>query len=512
MDVALVIARLLLAAVFAFSGVAKLLDQAGSRQAVIAFGVPSPLAKPFGLFLPLAELAVAAALIPALAAWWGALGALALLLVFVAGIAANLAQGRKPDCRCFGQLHSAPAGWKTLARNGLLMAVAAFVLWSGRENTGPGALSWVGGLSAAQLFGLLFGLLIVALLGIQGWFILHLLRQNGRVLVRLQALEAGANLGVVPSGNPSGKPSGNGSQPRVGLPVGSVAPDFSLKDLRRGEEVTLGNLRAAGKKPVVLIFTSPGCDSCTELLPEIARWQDKHAEKLTISLISDLSVEKNRAKSAEHGLRHVLVDEDGEVADSYHVEATPSAVLITPSGALASPLAEGPDAVEALITQATGAPSQLPVLHSTTAHATQEESRPVALEVGDPVPEVRLPDLMGEEVSLADLRGKETLLLFWSPECSFCQQMLFDLKELEAELEANPPADAPEILIISEGTEEDNLRMGLRSPVVLDHEYAVEDAFGVEGTPSAVLVDKEGRIASEVRVGAQEVFKLARAG
>jgi thiol-disulfide isomerase/thioredoxin len=121
---------------------------------------------------------------------------------------------------------------------------------------------------------------------------------------------------------------------------------------------------------------------------------------------------------------------------------------------------------------------------------------------------VRLPDLMGEEVSLAALQGRKTLLLFWSPECGFCQQMLPGLKELEA----NPPADAPKILIVSEGTEEDNRQMGLRSPVVLDHEYAVEDAFGVEGTPSGVLVDEEGRIASEVAVGAQEVFKLARAG
>jgi len=44
------------------------------------------------------------------------------------------------------------------------------------------------------------------------------------------------------------------------------------------------------------------------------------------------------------------------------------------------------------------------------------------------------------------------------------------------------------------------------------YEYAVEDAFGVEGTPPAVLVDAEGRIASEMAVGAQEVFKLARVG
>jgi len=75
---------LLLALVFAVAGLAKLADRAGSRQAVGEFGVPSALAAPLGILLPLAELAVAAALVPASTAWWGAIGALALLLVFVA--------------------------------------------------------------------------------------------------------------------------------------------------------------------------------------------------------------------------------------------------------------------------------------------------------------------------------------------------------------------------------------------------------------------------------------------
>src|SRR5215208_582186 len=124
MDVVLLIARLLLASVFAVAGVAKLADREGSRQAIVDFGVPKALAAPLGLLLPLGELTVAATLLPAPTAWWGALGALALLLVFVVGISVNLARGRKPDCHCFGQLHSAPAGWKTLARNGVLAAVA----------------------------------------------------------------------------------------------------------------------------------------------------------------------------------------------------------------------------------------------------------------------------------------------------------------------------------------------------------------------------------------------------
>src|SRR3954453_4768382 len=133
MGTALLIARLLLAGVFVVAGVTKLRDRAGSQKAVADFGVPSVLAPALGILLPLAELVVAGSLMPTATAWWGALGALVLLLLFVVGIAVNLARGRKPECHCFGQLHSAPAGWKTLARNGVLAAVAGFILWAGYE-------------------------------------------------------------------------------------------------------------------------------------------------------------------------------------------------------------------------------------------------------------------------------------------------------------------------------------------------------------------------------------------
>jgi membrane associated rhomboid family serine protease len=169
MGTTLLLARLLLALLFATSGVAKLADREGSRRAIAAFGVPSALAAPLRLLLPLGELAVAAFLLPASTAWWGALGALVLFSVFVVDISINLARGRKPDCHCFGQLHSAPAGWKTLVRNGALAAVAGFVLWKGYDGgAGPSALSWLGALSTAQLLGLLGGVLVLALLAGSG--------------------------------------------------------------------------------------------------------------------------------------------------------------------------------------------------------------------------------------------------------------------------------------------------------------------------------------------------------
>lgn len=190
MDIALVTVRVLLAAVFLIAGLAKLADLAGSRRAMHDFGVPTKLSNPFGVLLPLAELAVAAALLLPPSAWWGVVGALALLLLFVVGIAFNLAHGRQPDCHCFGQLHSAPAGWPTLIRNLVLAAGAGVVIAFGRSTPALGVLDWVAPLSVPQRLEVLGGVAVLALLIGEGWLLFQVLSQQGRLLLRIEALEA----------------------------------------------------------------------------------------------------------------------------------------------------------------------------------------------------------------------------------------------------------------------------------------------------------------------------------
>ncbi len=507
MDVALLLARLLLALVFMVAGVAKLADREGSRRALADFGVPTPLATPLAVLLPLAELAVAAALIPVATAWWGAAGGLTLLLLFVAAIAVNLARGRKAECHCFGQLHSAPVGWKTLARNGVLAAVAGFVVWWGYDGAGPSALGWLVGFSTVQVAGLVVGLAVLGVLAAQWWVLLSLIKQNGRLLMRVDALERGLGGGAATSPN-----DGVATQPSPGLPIGATAPDFELPDLH-GETLTLESLRAAGK-PVMLLFTDPNCGSCTAMLPEIRRWQKEHAEELTISLVSQGTVEENRAKSTEHGLRGVLMEHDWEISGAYEVEASPSAVLVRPDGKIGSPVHEGPDAISGLLAYAVGKRSQLP-LHSGGQQAAQPHPKPGGATaqaaangsmVGKPAPQIELPDLNGEPLSLTYFRGEKVVVLFWDPECGFCREMLPDLMSWEN----NPTRETPKLLIVSSGTEEANRKMGLSSPVLLDENLVVGREFGAPGSPSAVLIDEQGKIASELAVGAAAVLALAQ--
>jgi len=503
MAFALLTARLLLAAVFLVAGIAKLADLAGSRQALRDFGVPARLADPFGLLLPLAELAVAVALLLPATAWWGALGAVALLLLFVGGIGYNLARGRQPECHCFGQLHSAPAGWPTLLRNLVLAALAGVVVGFGRNAPGPGVFDWMIALPVAQRIEVVAGLVAVALLVGAGWLLFQVMAQQGRLLLRIEALEAElADTGRTPQAAGSPTPAA------LGLPVGTAAPAFTLPTLS-GETIALQALRALGK-PVVLLFSDPGCGPCNALLPEVGRWQRDDASKVVVALISRGTAEANRPKASENGLRHVLVQQDREVAASYQADATPSAVLVLRDGRIGSPLAQGADAIRALMNQAPS-PAGLGPLPMAAAQGTGTGAaaapRPEAFPgIGEPAPDFSLPDLSGKLVSLSDFRGSTTLVLFWRPSCGFCQRMLKDLQTWEAHL----PKGAPRLLVVSTDSVADNQAMGVRSSVVLDQDgMRVGRLFGATGTPMAVLVDAEGKIASELAAGAPAVLALA---
>ncbi len=502
MEVVLLPARLLLATVFVVAGVAKLADRAGSRQALIGFGVPAGLATLLGGLLPLAELAAAVALLSTTWAWYGAVGALALLLLFVLGIGVNLALGRTPECHCFGQISSSPAGWSTLARNLALAAVAGLVVWQGPDHLGPSAVSWLGDLSTPQRAGLIGGIVGLVLLAAEGWLLLQMLRQQGRLLLRLEGLEARlASDGVAPTA--SGAPL---AQPAAGLAVGTQAPGFRLDGLR-GETLTLEALLAPGK-PVLLFFTHPDCGPCQSLLPDVGRWQREHAA-VTVAVVSEGTAEANRAKTAEHGVTQVLLQQKREVAEAYLAYGTPAAVVVGPDGAIGSPLALGPDAIRALVASVLGGgtPAPMPSGDTNGGHDRERNVVPLgpAAPLGQPAPSLRLPDLAGKTVDLAQFRGSKTLVLFWNPSCGFCQQMLPDLKAWEA----NRPPRAPRLLVVSSGTVEANQEMGLRSPVVLDPNFQAMAAFGANGTPMAVLVDPKGRITSEVAAGAQAVLTLA---
>lgn len=127
MRITLIVIRLVLAAMFVVAGAAKLRDRQGARQAVGDFGVPSVLVGFGAVALPLVELLVAVAIVFDPTSRLGAAGASVLLAVFIAAIVRVIRQGRVVACHCFGSVHSATVGPKTIMRNGVAAALAVYV-------------------------------------------------------------------------------------------------------------------------------------------------------------------------------------------------------------------------------------------------------------------------------------------------------------------------------------------------------------------------------------------------
>ncbi len=487
MDLVLLLARLLLAGVFVVAGIGKLADLPGSRKAAGEFGVPERFAPAFGLLLPIAELLVAVALLPVATARWGALGALALLLVFIGGIGYQLARGHTPDCHCFGQIHSAPAGWPTIGRNAGLAAVALLIAVGGWSDPGYSTVAWLSDLSGTGIALVIDGLLGVAVLAGLAWVVVNLISQNGRLLLRVEAVEqALANVGAAPAVAPTVAATNPKVAP-LGLPVGTPAPALSLSDLD-GATVSLGTLRAGGT-PVLLLFADPNCGPCNQVMREVSRWEQAFAGRLAIAVLSRGSHEANVAKRDEYGLSTLLIQPNRDTADAYRTQGTPAAVLIGADGTIGAPTAGGLDAVRALVASLARdgvAPSPASAPVSNAASAT-----PAAPPSND-APEFRLPDLTGGHVSLTDLRAARlpVVLYFTDPQCEPCDVLMPDLGRWQRDY-----GDRVTVALVSRGTPEANLARTARhgiSNVLLQADMEIIEAFGVTQAPAVVVVQPDG--------------------
>jgi methylamine dehydrogenase accessory protein MauD len=324
MDAVADVARAVLAVVFVVAAVAKLLDLVGTRRTMAAFGASPRLAATAGTLLPFAELAVAVALVLRPSARWGGVAALVLLLLFIVGISNSLARGRRPDCNCFGQVASAPVSWRTLVRNAALAALAGLVAAQGADAS---LLGWAGDAGSGRDIAILMALGLVAatVVGLLLW------RDNRSLNSDIAGLRR--QIGRLPAG----------------LPVGLRAPGFELPDVH-GETVTLASLCARGR-PVVLLFTSPGCGPCVRLVPELERWNTALAERVTFVVVSNGGADRESILE-ELGAPDdftALIQERQEVAESYRVTSTPTAVVVDPDGRIATGSAGGPDEIEALV-------------------------------------------------------------------------------------------------------------------------------------------------------------------
>ncbi len=125
-------------------------------------------------------------------------------------------------------------------------------------------------------------------------------------------------------------------------------------------------------------------------------------------------------------------------------------------------------------------------------------------------PDISLRDIDGNELRLADYRGKPLLVTFWATTCPGCIREMPHLIELYREL-------APrglEVIGITMAYDPPNLVLAMRDarqipyPIALDINADAAHAFGdVMLTPTTFLIAPDGRIVYQV-TGAMNMDKL----
>ena len=362
-------------------------------------------------------------------------------------------------------------------------------------------------------------LICVAVLGLW-WIGWQLLRQNGRILLRLDALEQRFD-----------ESEFGGPATPEGLPVGSVAPEFDLPDLA-GERRTLAQFRA---QPLLLVFFDLDCGFCRDMAPKLAALTrpadtlshpsgEGQGEGCPLPLIiSTGDAEQNRQFFREHKIAvPVLLQKDSEVATAYQANGTPTGYLINAEGKIASEFAVGAEALLALAKQNGESKKQKAEINGQTGSgANAEEGRSNrfsdrslprskiarnGLKAGTPAPPFRLPRLDGGELALEDLRGSRVLLVFSDPHCGPCDALAPQLERWHRE--------HPEVrmVMISRGEPRENRAKveehGFTFPVVLQQHWEVSRRYAMFATPIAYLIDGAGTITHDVAVGEDEIREL----
>jgi peroxiredoxin len=350
---------------------------------------------------------------------------------------------------------------------------------------------------------ILLGILLPWLfVGIGCWLGFQLVRQNGRILVRLEALEQRLKP-IEPAAARAAAPS-----VPAGLPVGSVAPAFELPDLA-GSRRALSAFRG---RRLLLIFFNPRCGFCTRMAADLAALPADGAEGRPLPLvISTGDAEENRKLVAEHGIRcPVLLQEQMEVASRYQCHGTPMGYLLDEAGNIASNLAVGSQALLAL---ASTAPAPPVAVHANVRHSPRG-NRDLAdsklnrngLPPGTRAPDFTLPALDGGSFSLAQFRGRQVLLVFSDPHCGPCNQLAPELEQ------AHRRGVELQILMVSRGDREANRQKAaehrLTFPIGLQKQWEISRAYGMFATPIAYRIDAAGVIAGEVAVGVEPIRAL----
>jgi cytochrome c biogenesis protein CcmG/thiol:disulfide interchange protein DsbE len=138
-----------------------------------------------------------------------------------------------------------------------------------------------------------------------------------------------------------------------------------------------------------------------------------------------------------------------------------------------------------------------------------------------PAPEIRLKDLNGKEVSLADYKGQVVLLNFWATWCDPCRVEIPWLIDLQAKYasrgftvvgvamdEEGKSVVAP--FIEKERFDVNGKQLPMDYPILLGDDEASEKFGGILGYPTSFLISRDGKQVMKIQ-GLRSYDEIAKA-
>lgn len=312
----LVLCTLTVIVTLAVSGYAKAKEPTSTVTAIVNLKLDQWLPiKPFARILPWAELALAAVLFfaPGILQVLAAIAALVLFIGYWAVIARAVVQGNTASCNCFGSASTAPVSVYTLVRNTALLLAACGAL-IGALNTGGSALTMLLALDAN-------GWLWVIGAGIASLTLWAIYRSE---LVPVAEEETTAPALESPVDE-------EGEYVRTPVPFAALYYPHENRSLPSGsgEQTSLREL--ALQQARVLLFVSPGCGHCHEVIDKIDEWQQQLP---MLGIHPVVSNDSDIDRFSFTGDIQVFVD-PGFKTQSLFGKGTPGAVALGADGLLA---------------------------------------------------------------------------------------------------------------------------------------------------------------------------------
>jgi peroxiredoxin len=124
----------------------------------------------------------------------------------------------------------------------------------------------------------------------------------------------------------------------------------------------------------------------------------------------------------------------------------------------------------------------------------------VGLKEGDLPPDFDLTTMSGDQVNLADLKGKKVILNFWASWCGPCKA---EMPHMEKYYERNKEAANVEIIAVNmtnserrglKGVEDFIDEYGLTFPIALDKDGKVERMYEIVSIPTTFMLGTNGEI------------------